>query len=300
MLTVMDITEVKNDRGVLILATGNSHYGKLAFNLAMSLKANDRLCQIALVCEPETLSNLSDLHKGFFDYIIDIPKECITHNGEPHHFKAKTELYWLSPFNKTLFIDADSLWIPKRKVSWLFGELEGIKFTVQNNCYYDVLQRKTIGANNYIFWGNIDEILSYFDITDRLIQTNTTLMYWERSEIAEKIFTTALEIYENDNAPKQKKKWGYADEFCFNVSMRLNNFEPHEIPWRPVFIHFLNTGVNNSLMMSNYWLITNGGAKTNPVLVKFYNTLVNAYCVTEKVPDRYYHIDKEKVIAERK
>jgi hypothetical protein len=52
-------------------------------------------------------------------------------------------------------------------------------------------------------------------------------------------------------------------------------------------------------MINNYWLITNGGAKVNPFLIKIYNAMLNDYCNKENIPDRFYHVNKEDIIKER-
>ena len=286
------------ERGILILATGHELYGKLAFNLALSLKANDPIVKVAMICDKTAVAPLNNLHLRFFDHLYEIPKQCITLGDQTHHFKAKTHLYDLTPFDKTLFFDADTLFCPQRKISWLFGELDQVEFTIPNNGFFDPVKNiKT--SHNYLWWGEIDKIKQYHALKNKMPQTNSTLIYFKKGAKAEKIFNDAVNIYCDNKAPKTRKKWGFADEYCFNVSMSLNNHLPHEINWHPVYIHFIKSNIREMDIMQNYWALTNGGHTVSPILIKIYNRLLNLYCTKNNIPDRFYHVDKSKVIPER-
>lgn len=290
------------ERGILLLATGNSLYGKLAFNAALSIKAGDPTIKIALVCDKSAISELKENHISFFNHMYEIPKQCIELNGKPHHFKAKTHLYDLTPFEKTLFIDADTLFNQNKKVSWLFGELDSFDFCVPNNGCYDPKTGRS-DSHNYLWWDakkDVNCIRDYYKLVNLMPQTNTTLIYFKKSETTEKIFKKATEIYCDEKAPKQLKKWGYADEFCFNVSMSLNNILPHKLQWHPIYIHFINKNLREQKIFNDYWGLTNGGHLTNTSLIKIYNRLVNAYCLQMSVPERFYHVNKSEVIPERR
>ena len=287
------------ERGILILATGHELYAKLAFNLALSIKANDRHIKVAMICDKKSVSCLTPTHLKYFDHLYEIPQACITLGDQTHHFKAKTHLYDLTPFDKTLFLDADTLFCPNRKISWLFGELDEVNFSIPNNGYFDPLKNNKT-TNGYLWWGDLPKIKDYYNLKNKMPQTNSTLIYFKKGETAEKIFKTANQIYCDNKAPKVRKKWGFADEFCFNVSMSLHNYLPHELNWHPVYIHFIKSNIKELDIMQNYWAITNGGHTVSPVLIRIYNRLLNLYCTKNGIPDRFYHIDKSQVIPERK
>ena len=124
------------DKGIILIATGHAGYGRMAYNMAVTIKAVEEI-PIAVVCDDTALSHLTDDQKKIFDFLIPLP---ITYRTG---FGAKLHLDELTPFEKTMYVDVDMLWLG-RKPSELFTDLNGISFTAItegnsdniNNKYY--------------------------------------------------------------------------------------------------------------------------------------------------------------------
>ena len=65
--------------------------------------------------------------------------KCFYSNGIFQPYKAKLYAYTLSPFDETIFIDADVIMFPKgRNLNDIFNELADVNFSIQNRSNYDV------------------------------------------------------------------------------------------------------------------------------------------------------------------
>ena len=127
-----------NVKGVLIIAGGHPFYGQMAVNLAASLRLSDSSVNIHLAYHGLALTHLDQSKKDLFSSMSLIPDEYLTHNGKVSYFKAKTHVLDLSPFDETLFLDADMIWVSQYPVSKVFDSLSDIDFTISNRDRFDL------------------------------------------------------------------------------------------------------------------------------------------------------------------
>ena len=132
-------------KGIVLIATGHANYGMLAHNLAMSLSCNTDL-PITLACDASGGSHLHAVHRLLFDKIIDVPQKMTHTNGMFNGVKAKLYLNELTPYKETLFIDADTIWCPKKRVEELFKEVTG-DLAIQNMGFAD-MKKKELPKNH--------------------------------------------------------------------------------------------------------------------------------------------------------
>jgi hypothetical protein len=59
-------------KGILLIATGHANYGKLAYNLACSIKSVEDI-NIAVIYDGVGLSHLTDKQKFIFSELIPVP-----------------------------------------------------------------------------------------------------------------------------------------------------------------------------------------------------------------------------------
>jgi hypothetical protein len=287
--------------GISIIALGHNYYGQLAFNLALSLKANDPLIKIALLHDTGAISTLKPWHTVFFDKMIQLPEETYIQDEIRQYQKAKLYVDKYTPFDYTIYLDADTLWIPGRRASWMFGECMCFDFSIQTNAIYNV-ETKKISSNRYLFWGNPEEICNYYNIkTGVLPQTMSTFFYFNKQDPGvQKLFIKMREIYADPKAPCKQWANGKPDEFCFNVACATENCIPPLLHYRPIYFSETEDVKPKEEIFKYFWAITNGGNKTRPAIIDIYNQLLNQYCKQMKVPDRFYHIDKKDILIERK
>lgn len=252
------------DKGILIFALGHPYYGRYAYNLAITIKAVEDIT-IAIVHDKTSISHLDEYQKVVFDHLIesDIKPGC----------GAKLHAYDLSPFEKTLLLDADMLWLPVQKPSDLFNELNGVEFT-------GITEGSTDNpSSHYFFWADTAEIREKHGIKGIIHQWRTEVMYFERSEKVTAMFTDAISINKNHGLSKVKEfAEGIPDELSINIAAAKHELNPHKPNWQPSYWPQLhrNHVPEPSTLYREYYLLSAGGNMNAENVKKAYNTIVKA------------------------
>jgi len=267
------------EKGIVLIALGSPDYIRMAYNLAISIKAAEPEVLITLVDDGKSKDYLKDAAE-LFDKIIECPKEYYFKDGTESYVKAKVHLYELSPYHKTLFIDSDTAWNPYKKPSDLFEQLKNVRITFKNTGYYSIKEDKGYDNNKYTYWFDMKEMLKEYSLkSDNVYQLQSEFIYFERCSPIKKFFDDAIKIYEN---PKVKSLIPFAgqmisDEMAFSISMALNNLKPHKINWLPTYWHFLSNDKvieNPSIFVNNYYAFSIGGTNAPAHVMKFYSNII--------------------------
>ena len=219
-------------RGIILLAMGDPMYGRLAFNAALSMKANDPNIHITLGYAESALADLFDYHRSYFDNFIEIPETFYTNYPPPvvttkpvhtlddffagapteakltpappcqkNYFKAKTHLYELSPYDQTIFLDVDSLWKLGKRVNPLLDSLGGVKYTPV--CYQNPKGLPHQGSmqdwemtKQIGFWASAEQYAAYYGKrTDGYFwETSTYFIYFEKCPETKAYFDKVQEL----------------------------------------------------------------------------------------------------------
>ena len=147
-------------RGVIIVAAGDPIYGEYAFNLAASLKYNQPNLGICVVHTKDSLSTLSKEHLDVFSHFVEVEPDKYYQSGTPQYQKLKVQLNNFTPFDKTLYLDADGIWFKKSVVD-VFDSLLGKDFVIQSNGYYDPAIGKET-RHGYFYWGDPAKMCTYY------------------------------------------------------------------------------------------------------------------------------------------
>lgn len=282
--------------GILLIATNYPYYGRTAYNLAATIKATEPEMQIAVVHSGRALSHLTPAQLRIFDFLIEAD------NGDEMSVGMKLEAYELSPFDRTLFIDADNLWLPNKKPSELFAELEGIPFTSITEGYYDVDEGRHDIRPDYFLWADPVDIIEKYGITKgKIYQWRSEVFYFERSERVEAFFKTARAVFANPQVNIVKFAGTVPDELAFNIAANIHGIEPHVYKWNPTYWDKSNQQKLSSLGYINtkYWILSTGGNYQSEGLKKIYTTLVSAACKKLGVQHLFQLQPKRKVMIER-
>lgn len=255
-------------KGIIIIATGHAGYGKLAYNLACSIKTVEHI-DIAVVHAGDALSHLTEDQKKIFDYVIDLPGDYRT------GFNAKLHLDQLTPFTHTLYLDADMLWLG-RSPQELFKELEGVSFTVITEGNSDAVN------NKYYFWADIDEIKKAYSL-NKVWQIRSEVIYFEKT----KVFKKAREL-----APEKKLKtirmFGehIPDELYFNIATSILNIDPHVPNWMPAYWPRLHGDVmpNLPVLYKNYYLLSFGSNAASSIMKRAYDNIMRVVSSKLRIP----------------
>lgn len=283
--------------GVCIIALGYEIYGNCAVNLAMSLKVYQRDLSITLLCEPQAIAHLTDQEKSFFDIIKQVDEADYLIGDTKQYQRVKLCVNKYTPYDYTFYMDADNIWFDK-KVSWLFGELCQKDFYIGLYGQYDVRTNKKTRIG-YTYWSdNLKELCSYFNITGVLPQTVSGFYYFRKCQWVDEMFSEALSIYDDQKAPVIRWAGGKPDEYCFNVALAKKNYI--QDPFDVFYFDKINKVIDNDQIYKNFWGIATGGNIVSSNLIVLYNRLVNKYCAIFGITERRYHVNKIKVVPERK
>lgn len=274
--------------GIILLATGSAFYGRMAYNLAVTIKAVENI-PITVLHNGRALSHLSERQLSIFDKIKEINTES---------FSAKLTLCDHSPYDRTLYFDADMAWLPNRKPSELFKELEAVTFTSITEGHYDLDTSTCHGNKQYHYWCNALEAKMIHDLKGNFYQWRSEVMYFTKE--AAPFFELCKEIYKNPQVTVKNFAGHTPDELAINIAACKMGIQPHLYKWKPAYWHRLH-GEGKSLpeIMSKYYLMSVGGNFASSVMKTCYNNVCRA--AHNKLGLQYiFHLQSKKsVMPER-
>lgn len=172
----------KRERGFLVFAqNGETDYLRLAYGLALSLKATQsEVPHLSVVITPGM--DVPPHYREVFDEVIDIPWIDAAANSQ---WKLENEwkAYHVTPYRCTIKLDADMLFsadvshwwdVLARKEFWACTTAEDYRGKVVTSDFY----RKTFTSND-------------------LPNVYTAFMYFEYSDLAQRVFEMAEIIFQN-------------------------------------------------------------------------------------------------------
>lgn len=213
------------DKGIIIYAFGKPTYGKMAFNLAVSLKFNSPDIPICLIHDDTALSHLNADHLAYFNKQVQIDKSDLWDNRTFSPGKAKLSGYKYFPFERNMIIDADSVCI--KPIEPLF-----------EMCDPKPIYSQTVGtwledAKDWTCqWMALKVCKEVFDLPEkyRLFEINSSFMYVRKCKESQAFYNQALQNYEKGvGNPGVSKIWGrtFPDELAFNIAFAQTGIEPN-------------------------------------------------------------------------
>jgi hypothetical protein len=235
------------EKGILVIAQGKQRYIDMARNIAMSIRLSNPLLQIALVTD----SIDQDLKK-YYDYVIPIQPEFGI------GFSQKINVFNYSPFQKTMFIDVDCLVIDNIDFLWqLF-----------NGKDVSVIGKKVYSGN---FVGTtVESLKKQFDF-DYLLSFNGGVYYFEKTTIAQKVFNSAIDIFNNryDDLGLWKFSGRPGDEPVMTIAMGVYRMEPINDNKKGMYTPVGQKGVFKMNGLSGFCEFYKYEEKVNPVIMHF-------------------------------
>lgn len=219
--------------GILLLAMGHKNYAELACNLAMSLRVGAPDVDITLAWHGYNPNQLSAQKQQLFNAFVEVPDDYLMKNGKRCYFRVKTLLNKLSPYNNTLFLDADIIWFDN-DVTKLFYQFDNLDFTITN--WGATLLDPTKPAGNVDVWANAEEVAEQYNLWGKnYVPTHSELIWFKKNEQVDELFTLVNQIYDNPKVAAVAFAGDISDELGFNIAMPLLDFYPHRMPWLPVW-----------------------------------------------------------------
>ena len=288
---IPDIPKPKG-RGVVIIALGNPQYGRMAANLAASIRYKDKETAIHLVHQGDALNHLTDAHKELFTTFAECPIEYYTKNGNEVYLKAKTCLYELSPFAESIFLDADMIWFPTKSISDLFDQLKDTDFTFQNRGHCNLSDEKL--NPKFCMWCDVNEVKSAYETTGRFYQLASEFIYFKRTEANEKYFKLVREIFDNPKVKPAEFGGDIPDELAFDIASCVLAHYPHKENFVIVYWALADKQMSWTDVMRNYWGYSIGGNVIPETILQRYNQLALAHAKGLSLPYHYKAYNKKQ------
>lgn len=209
-------------KGILLIATGDKYYMDLAINLAVSIKANSSL-PIHLV-HSDNGSTYIQKSEQLFKSITVIQDYILP-------FGLKTQLYRLSPFDATLYLDVDMLILPGTDLEKCMNDLSGTSFAIINKYHKEDVSIWSDPKELRQLTGNQEPgMYHYF----------SECIYFEKNDETEKYFKEVKQAYEEPGIEYKKIANQMPDELAYTIASMRTGIVPHSKDWCPIFWHLRN------------------------------------------------------------
>lgn len=284
--------------GVTIVAAGHPYYGRMAFNLAKTIKAIDRTCPIEIITHGNALNHISEKEMWVFDYIV----QAENING----FELKLHVNELTNFDECLLLDADCVWVNKRSPINLIKELSGVcDFTGITEGFYDISEPEKSDTNDrYYFWADVHQIINEYNLKFIIYQWRTEFLFFKKTGITETLFATARAIYKEaaTKLPSLKLFAGHVpDELALNIAVSLCGIHPHKYKWQPSFWHRLTYENVPQMdeMIDRYYILSCGSNMNTGNVKRAYDMFVKAASYKLGMQHTFQLISKREMMPER-
>jgi len=286
----------KTDQGFILIAITHPYYGRMAANLANSIKAAAPDIPIALVGDEAGMRHLNDAERGLFSHIIDINAE----SGVAGAMHLRMELPKLSPFKETISMDVDTIWLPKANPYTLFDLLQDRDFTIVNEGFTD-LDNGIANDSHYTHWADPKDIQAAYELTGKLWMVRGEFMVFRKGEAVTNLFKLAKSIIRKPKVDVLRLGGGVTDEFAFNIALNKAGIEPHEKKWQPAYWPIMNGGRIPTLhtIDSKYYAISFGANRLPRDSQKIYDTIAKAAAYKTGVAYRFPLYPKRSFLKER-
>lgn len=193
----------------------------MAYNLALTIKATGSTIPVALVYDKPAVAHLNEDQLKMFDHLI---------LSDWDWNKIRFNIDRISPFDLTLQLDADMLWLWKDP-DILFEQYKDVELLVTNEGYYEIETGEEKLTGNYGWLADRDQTVKLYKLKGKLYQMRWELLLFKKTDNVRKMFVKAEAIRKN---PKLKT-WIFegqpVDEFAFYVAANIYNLDQVETPF---------------------------------------------------------------------
>lgn len=225
-------------QGIVLLALNKPAYMSFAFNMALSIKANNPDIKIQLVHSAGLQDSIHPYMLQVFDSFTEMAREDIyveepATRGPKFRFepgRAKLNLYKYLGFDENIYLDVDGICV--RDLSTLFTHCKkDIHAQIQNK--FD----QTADAWPCL-WMPLDNVRKHYPLPDtyKLFEINSSFLFTRKGPTAERFYEQSLKNYRED-IPKKDfgNGWGnrFPDELAYNIAFAQCDIDPSLGPLKP-------------------------------------------------------------------
>lgn len=305
-------------KGILIIACGHPFFGRMAHNLAASIKSVEPDMPIALRWAGDALNHLKNYNLDrVFDSVEVIPEHCYKSEGKNKWIRTKVFMYDLSPFDETIFLDADTIWIPKQKASKLFNDLASVEITFANYARHDFanLQKEKCKKCNGVgckecdrtgkvdpaVWANLNHVKQAYNFeTGYYYALQSEMIYFKKTDSNLTFFEVAKQVYDHPLVNVTVFAGFIPDEFAFSVAAAMCGIEPHQTPYYPTYWHPVHKRSDRETLFDRHYVLSVGGAFQSDYFKKLYDQLAAVAFRKLGLETPFKYINKRSWLPERK
>jgi hypothetical protein len=280
-------------KGFIIYALGHRNYYHMAETLAASLRFNGTT-GIALICDDTARLHYPDL----FSIIKEVDITRYMENGHLVFNKATICMYDHSPYEVTIKLDADMIWLNGRDPAELWSQLEPFEVMHMNRGH-------GWNAGNSV-WTDEETLKQAYGFTDeqKLYKIYGEFVYFKKGTIAKSYFGAVKNVF---NKPRVKMTEGFSngtftDELAYQIATMKAGLEYID-NFTPVMNKYL--GYRNYeftyayLLPPQFYAYSIGGNSTSLFMRDQYNILAKHYYHQLGLQNPYQVKDKKTYLPER-
>lgn len=284
-------------KGILLIALGHPYYGKMAVNLAISLKNTSPNVPITLCLGDGADSHIDQHEMSLFDKVETINKDYY-HRAKilKEYIKVKTALYDLSPYDETIYLDVDMVWGTK-SIAELFERLKDEKLVIQNRGFCSMSEPD----EKYSWWTNIKTLGEKYDIKEgKYYSFSSEFIYFKKCKEVKEFFKKAQKNYETLSVEYTLFGGGIPDELIFSLtSLQMNLEQPIEY-FTPIYWEQAeNRKLSGSELLNQFYGYSLGGSSQSSKEQTIYNNLVQYHANKKGFVNLWKAKNKREFIPQR-
>lgn len=213
------------ERGVVLIAVGHPHYGQLSLNLALSIIHNEAI-PITILCDETAVSTLDRRILASYDITLQyLDESLVRDNGKIKIGRLKTQLYDLSPYQHTIFLDSDSLICPDKKISEWFDWDAPFLIPYEHDTHTDTINPQ------HSHWLKFEYVKKNFKVVSApyVGSYQTSVIVFRKEAITEALFSQAFFAHETVEKHFGTVGGWYGtipDELCFWIASATTGYMP--------------------------------------------------------------------------
>jgi hypothetical protein len=289
-------------RGILLIgvgAWGDGFYYNLSYNMALSIKLSNKDTQIALLTDDVNLKYLTDEQKKVFDKVIYVGQDLYMEDYKLNPFLLKTKIYDLTPFDETLYVDSDGLFVGDKSINDLFEQLSTIDFQIHEVRRYTKEQASESG----MIWTKPKEnepnlfcqLWEKYNLGEAIYAEYNSSFIWFKKSDANKIYFDKVK----ENYFDRRLEWkaigtNYPDEMTWNITTaQLKHYGPIQ-DYKPCYFEWEHGSKELEYIKSNCYFMMMAGGYQIGKLITYYDNLIKGFrnAVGDGTPFRFDMLKK--------
>jgi hypothetical protein len=208
--------------------------------------------------------------------------------------------YDQTPFEETLCIDVDNIWISKTTPTAVMESLADSSFSIANNGY--VIASET-AEKKFSPWANLQQVMHAYNIEGkRFYNTSGEWFYFKKDEKSNEFFKVAQDVFNTKPTIKVSTFIGQQipDELAFSIAIAQTEMYPHENYYRPSSWNIPYKKIPFFMLRQKCFTLCMGGSKNSLDIVKHYNFWSKQVYQQIGINNPYLWQQKHSFIPERK